>query len=50
MSTEVLVLSYMIDALECRNVATDPGALLKTDYDKGNIHIKMEVGSELIKN
>ena len=34
----------MIDAMEGREVATTdiPGALLHTDYDKGDIHIKLE--------
>ena len=34
----------MIDAMEVRKVATAniPGAFLKTDYDKGDIHIKLE--------
>ena len=34
----------MIDAMEVRDVATSdiPGAFLLTDYDKGDIHIKME--------
>ena len=44
MSTEGLMLSYMIDATEVRDVATAdiPGAFLQTDYYKGDIHIKME--------
>ena len=44
MSTEGLVLSCMIDAIEGREVATNniPGAFLKTDYDKGDIHIKLK--------
>ena len=34
----------MIDAMEGREVATadTPGAFLWTDYDKGDIHIKLE--------
>ena len=34
----------MIDAIEVREVATAdiPGAFLQTDYDKGDIHIKLE--------
>ena len=34
----------MIDAMEGRSVATAniPGALLQTNYDKGEIHIKLE--------
>ena len=34
----------MIDAMEGWEVATAdiPGAFLKTDYDKGDIHIKLE--------
>ena len=34
----------MIDAMESREVATAdiPGAFLQTDYDKGDIHIKLE--------
>ena len=43
-STEGLMLSCMIDAMEGREVATAdiPGAFLQTDYDKGDIHIKLE--------
>ena len=43
-STEGLMLSCMIDATEIRVVATAdiPGAFLQTDYDKGDIHIKLE--------
>ena len=43
-STEGLVISCMIDAMECRELATAniPGALLLTDYDNGYIHIKLE--------
>ena len=42
-STEGFMLSCMIDAMEGREVATadTPGAFLKTDYDKGYIHIKL---------
>ena len=42
-STEGLILSCMIDTIEGREVATAdiPGAFLQTDYDKGDIHIKM---------
>ena len=38
------MLSCMIDAMESREVATAdiPGAFLQTDYDKGDIHIKLE--------
>ena len=34
----------MIDTMEVREVSTAdiPGAFLKTDYDKGDIHIKLE--------
>ena len=34
----------MIDAMKGREVETTdiPGAFLQTDYDKGNIHIKLE--------
>ena len=44
MSTEGLMLSLIIDAMEGRDVATAyiSGAFLKTYYDKGDIHIKME--------
>ena len=44
MSTEGLMLSSMIDAMEGREVATTdiPGAFLQTDYDKGDIHIKLD--------
>ena len=43
-STEGLMLSCMIDAMEGRKVATTgiPGAFLQTKYDKGYIHIKLE--------
>ena len=45
-STEGLMLSCMIDAMEGREVATAdiPGAFLQTDYYKGDIHIKLEGG------
>ena len=45
MSTEGLVLPFMIDTMKGREVATTdiPGAFLQTDYDKGDIHIKLEV-------
>ena len=38
------MLSCMIDATEGRELATAeiPGAFLQTDYDKGDIHIKLE--------
>ena len=44
MSTEGLMLSCMVDATEGRDVASDDiiGYFLQTDYDKGDIHIKME--------
>ena len=44
MSTEILVLSCMVDAMEGREVETAdiPGAFLQTDYDKRDIHIKLE--------
>ena len=43
-STEYIMLSCMIDTMEGREVATAdiPGALLQTDYGKGDIHIKLE--------
>ena len=43
-STEGLMLSCMINAMEFREVATAdiPGAFLQTDYEKGDIHIKLE--------
>ena len=42
-SAEGLVLSCMIDAMEIRELATVdiPGSFLHTDYDKGDIHIKL---------
>ena len=38
------MLLCMIDAMEGREVATAdiPGAFLQTNYDKGDIHIKLE--------
>ena len=44
MSTEGLMLSCIIDTMEGREVATAdiPGAVLQTDYAKGDIHIKLE--------
>ena len=44
MSTKGLMLSFMIEAMGGCDVATDdiPGDLLQTDYDKGDIHIKMK--------
>ena len=43
-STEGLMLSCMIDVMEGQEVATAdiPGAFLETDYEKGDIHIKLE--------
>ena len=43
-STKGLMLLCMIDAMEGQEVATAyiPGVFLQTDYDKGDIHIKME--------
>ena len=43
-STEGLMLSCMIEATEGRAFTTAdiPGAFLQTDYDKGDIHIKLE--------
>ena len=43
-STEGLMLLCMIDATEGREVATanNPGAFLHTDYEKGDINIKLE--------
>ena len=43
-STESLMISCMIDTTESKDVATDdiPGAVLQTEHDKGDIHIKME--------
>ena len=42
-STEGLMLLCMIDTTEVWEVATSdiPGAFLKTDYDKGDIKIKL---------
>ena len=44
MSTEGLMLSYMIDAMEGQEVETSdiPGAFLQTNYEKGDIHTKPE--------
>ena len=41
---EGLVLSIMVDSMEGRYIATAdiPGAFLQNDYDKGDIHIKIE--------
>ena len=46
MSTDGLMISCIIEAMEGRDVATDdiPGAFLQTDYDKGDIHTNMEGG------
>ena len=43
-STEGLMLLCMIDTMEGWEVTTAdiPGAFLQTDYDKGDIHIKLE--------
>ena len=43
-STEGLMLSCMIEAMEGQEVATAdiPGAFLQNDYEKGDIHIKLE--------
>ena len=43
-STEGLMLSCIIYAMEVREVATAdiPGAFLQIDYNKGDIHIKLE--------
>ena len=43
-STEGLMLSYLIDAMEGRKVATAdiPGAFLQTDHNVEDIHIKLE--------
>ena len=42
-STEGIMLPCMIDATEGQEVATAdiPGAFLQTDYNKGDIHIKL---------
>ena len=42
MSTEVIMISCIIDGMEVQEVATAniPGAFLQTDYDKGDINIK----------
>ena len=43
-SPEGLMLSCMIESMEGREVATTdiPGAFLQTDYEKVDIHIKLE--------
>ena len=43
-STEGLILSCMIYAMEVWEVVTDgtPGDFLQTNYDKGDIHTKLE--------
>ena len=43
-STDGIMLSRMIDAIEVREVATTntPGAFLHTNYHKGDIHIRLE--------
>ena len=43
-STKVLMPSCIIDAMEGQEVSTSdiPGAFLQTDYDKGDINIKLE--------
>ena len=43
-STEGIMLSFMIDAMEGQEVATTeiPGSFFQTDYAKGYIHIKLE--------
>ena len=43
-STEGIMLSYMIGAMKGRELSTAniPGSFLYTDYDKGDIHIKLE--------
>ena len=42
--TAAIMLSCMLDATEGREVATAdiPGAFLQTNYDKGDIYIKLE--------
>ena len=44
-STEGLILSFMIDAMEGRDVENSdiPGAFLQTYYEKRDVCIKMEV-------
>ena len=44
MSSEGLMISCIIDAMEVREVATAniPGSFLYTEYNKGDIHIKLE--------
>ena len=43
-STDAIIISCMIDAMEGQEVETTdtPGAFLQTDYDKGDINIKLE--------
>ena len=43
-STEGFMLPFIIDEMKDRDVATDdiPISFLQDDYDKGDIHIKME--------
>ena len=43
-STKGLMLLFMIDTMEDQEVATAdiPWALLQTNHDKGDIHIKLE--------
>ena len=38
------MLSIMVDSMEVQYIATAdiPGAFLQNDYDKGDIHIKIE--------
>ena len=42
MYTEVIMMTCMIDAVEGLDVVTSdiPGAFIKNDYSKRNIHIK----------
>ena len=42
MSTEGLIISCMIDAMEVRDIACSdiPGDFLQTDYNIGDMHIK----------
>ena len=46
MSTESLILLWIIDTMEFRDVATTdiPGAFPQTDYYKWDIHINIEGG------
>ena len=43
-STKGLMLSYMMDVTEGHKIATTdiPGAFLQTDYEEGDVNIKME--------